>query len=81
MGWAGHVACMDEECIQDFGGKTRKKETTRHRWKDNIMMDLGEMKCCNMAWIDLAQDRDQWRAHVNTVMNLRATKKCSKILE
>jgi hypothetical protein len=34
-------------------------------------MDLIEIGCDGMEWIDLAQDRDQWRAHVNTVMNLR----------
>jgi hypothetical protein len=36
-------------------------------WVDNIRMDLGEMGCDGVDWID----RDQWRAHVNTVMNLR----------
>jgi hypothetical protein len=39
----------------------------RRRWVDNIKMDLREL---GMDWIDLAQDRDQWRALVNTVMNL-----------
>jgi hypothetical protein len=43
----------------------------RRRWEDNIRMDLRETGCGGMDWIDLAQDRDQWRAHVNTVMNLR----------
>jgi hypothetical protein len=38
---------------------------------DNIKMDLGEIELNDMDWIDLAQDRDQWRALVNTVMNLR----------
>jgi hypothetical protein len=41
------------------------------RWEDNIRMDLREIGWGNMDWIDLAQDRDQWRALVNTVMNLR----------
>jgi hypothetical protein len=41
----------------------------RHRWVDNIKMDLGGWN--GMDWIDLAQDRDQWRTLVNTVMNLR----------
>jgi hypothetical protein len=43
----------------------------RRRWADNIKMDLGEIRWGGMEWIDLAQDRDQWRALVNTVMNLR----------
>jgi hypothetical protein len=43
----------------------------RRRWVDNIKMDLGEMGWDGVYWIDLALDRDQWRALVNTVMNLR----------
>jgi hypothetical protein len=42
----------------------------RRRWVDNIKMDLRETGFDGMDWIDLAQDRDQWRALVNTVMNL-----------
>jgi hypothetical protein len=40
------------------------------RWEDNIRMNLREIGWGGMDWIDLAQDRDQWRALVNTVMNL-----------
>jgi hypothetical protein len=64
----------EEECIQDIGGKTRMKETTRKnrsRWVDNIKMELREIGWDGMVWIDLAQDTDQWRALVNAVMNLR----------
>jgi len=43
----------------------------RHRWEDNIKMDLQEKGCGGMDWIDLAQDRDRWRAFVNAIMNLR----------
>jgi hypothetical protein len=43
----------------------------RRRWVDNIKIDLREIGWNGMEWIDLAQDRDQWRAHMNTVMNLR----------
>jgi hypothetical protein len=43
----------------------------RRRWEDNIKMDLREIGWDGMDWIDLAQDRDQWRALANTVMNLR----------
>jgi hypothetical protein len=42
----------------------------RHRWVDNIKMDLREIGWVDMNWIDLAQNRDQWRALVNTLMNL-----------
>jgi hypothetical protein len=44
---------------------------SRRRWEDNIKTDLRGIGWCDMDWIDLAQDRDQWRALVNTVMNLR----------
>jgi hypothetical protein len=43
----------------------------RRRWEDNIRMDLREIGWGGMDWIDVAKDRDQWRAVVNTVMNLR----------
>jgi hypothetical protein len=43
----------------------------RRRWEDNIRMDLRETGWDDMDWIDLAQYRDQWKAVVNTVMNLR----------
>jgi len=44
---------------------------TRHRWEGNIKMDLQELGCEGMDWIELTQDRDRWRALVNAVMNLR----------
>jgi hypothetical protein len=43
----------------------------RRRWEDNIWMDLREIGFGDMDWIHLTQDRDRWRAVVNTVMNLR----------
>jgi len=43
----------------------------RHRWEDNIKMDLKYVGCADMDWIKLAQDRDRWRALENAVMNLR----------
>jgi hypothetical protein len=44
---------------------------SRRRWVDNIEMDLRQIGWNGMDWIDLAQDRDQWTALVNMVMNLR----------
>ena len=41
----------------------------RHRWKDSIKMDLQEVGCGRMDWIDLAQNRDRWQAFVNAIMN------------
>jgi hypothetical protein len=55
-------------------GKPEGKRTLRNRrrrWVDNIKMDIREMGWGGMDWIDLTQDRDQWRALVNMVMNLR----------
>jgi len=43
----------------------------RHRWEHNIKLNLQEVKCKGMDWIDLAQDKERWRALVNVVMNLR----------
>jgi hypothetical protein len=43
----------------------------RRRWEDNIMMDLQEVECGGVDWIELAQDRNRWRALLNVVMNLR----------
>jgi hypothetical protein len=43
----------------------------RRRWEDNIKMDLQEVRCRGMDWIELAQDRDRWLVVVNVVMNLR----------
>jgi len=43
----------------------------RRRWEDNIKKDLQEVECWTMNWIELAEDRDRWRALVNAVMNIR----------
>jgi hypothetical protein len=45
----------------------------KHRWEDNINMDLQEVGCGGVDWIEVAQDRDRWRALVNTVMNLQVS--------
>jgi len=55
-------------------GRTEEKRPLRRprcRWEDNIKMDLQEVGCGCVDWIELAQDRDRWRALVNAVMNLR----------
>jgi hypothetical protein len=76
MRWAGHVARMGEKrnAYRILVGKPKGKRPLgrpRRRWVDNIKMDLKEMRWDGIDWIDLAQDRDRWRALVNTVMNLR----------
>jgi hypothetical protein len=76
MRWEGHVACTGERrCVYTvLVGKHEGKSTLgrpRRRWEDNIKMDLQEVKFRGMYWIELAQDRDRWRALVNAVMNLR----------
>jgi hypothetical protein len=43
----------------------------RHRWEDNIRMDLQEVECGCVDWMELALDRDRWRVLVSVVMNLR----------
>jgi hypothetical protein len=45
----------------------------RRRWDDNIKMDIQEVRCGGMDWMDLAQGRDRWRALLNAVMNIRAS--------
>jgi hypothetical protein len=53
------------------GPKVRSLGRPRRRWEDNIKMDLREIGIDEMNWIQLAQDRVQWRTSVNTKMNLR----------
>ena len=53
----------------------------RRSWEDNIKMDLQEVGCEGMNCIDVAQDRDRWRALVNAVMNLLGSIKCRELLD
>jgi hypothetical protein len=74
--WAVHVARMGEgRCVyRILVGRSeckRKLGRPRRRWENNIKMDLRETGIDGVNWIQLAQDRVQWRACVNTVMNLR----------
>jgi len=74
--WAWHVPGRggNEKCIQYFvwkPGRKRPRGIPRRRWEDNIIMDLREKVREVVDCIHLAQDRDQFWALVNTVMNLR----------
>jgi hypothetical protein len=74
--WAGHVACMEEGRVV-FGALVGRPEgkislgRPRRRCEDNIKLDLGELRIDVANWIQLAQDRVQWRAFLNSIMNLR----------
>jgi len=76
--WAGHVARMGErrDVYRLLVGKPEGKRPLggpRCRWEDNIKMDLQEVGCGGVDWIELAQDRYRRRARVNAVMNLRVS--------
>jgi hypothetical protein len=76
MRWAGHVARMREKRngYMILVGKPEGKRPLgrpRRRWAENIKTDLREIGLGGVDWITLVQDRDQWRALVNRVMNLR----------
>ena len=76
MRWAGHVARMGEGrgVYRVLVGKPvgrRPLGRPRHRWENNITMDLREVGCGCVDWMELAQDRESWRALVSAVMNLR----------
>jgi hypothetical protein len=76
MRWAGHVARMGEgigvyRVLVWKPEDKRPLERPRRRWEDNIKLDLRETGIDRANWIQLAQDRVQWQAFVNTIMNLR----------
>jgi hypothetical protein len=62
---------VGERCLQGFGWEARPLGRSRRRWEDNIKLYLREVGIDGAKWIQLAQDRVQWRGCVNTVMNLR----------
>jgi hypothetical protein len=75
MRWAGYVARMGEKrgAYRIFVGRPEGRRPLgrpRRTWEDNIKIDLQDVGW-GMDWIELAQDRDRWRALVNAVMNLR----------
>jgi hypothetical protein len=59
----------------------RPLERSRLRWENNIKMDYQEAECKGMDWINMAQDRDRWRALVNAVMNPSGSIKCGEFLD
>jgi len=76
MRWAGNVARMRERrnVYRVLVGNPEAKRPlgkSRRRWEDNIKMDLQDVGCDGMDWIELAQDRDRWRSLVNGLMILR----------
>jgi hypothetical protein len=76
MRWAGRVAQIWEKrnAYRLLVGKPEGKTPLgrpRHRWEDNIRMDLREVGWSDVDWIGLAQDKKRWRALVNSVLNLR----------
>jgi hypothetical protein len=76
MRWAGHVTRMGDKrnAYRILMGKPEGRRSLgrpRRWWVNNIKIDFREIGWDDMDWIDLAQDRDQWRALVHTVMNLR----------
>jgi hypothetical protein len=76
MRWVSHVARFGEKrnACRLLVGKPEGKRSLgrpRCRWVDNITVDLGEVGWCDVDWIGLAQDRNRWRALVNSVLNLR----------
>jgi hypothetical protein len=77
MRWAGHVARRGKKknAYRILVGKPEGKRPLgrpRCMFVNNIKMDLREIEFGGMDWIDVAQDRDQWRALVDTVMKLRS---------
>jgi hypothetical protein len=76
MRWAGHVVCMGEVrgAYNILVGRPEGRTPLgrpRRRWEDNIKMHLREIWFGDVDWIHWAQNRDRWRALVNTMMNLR----------
>ena len=85
MRWAGHVALMGQGrgVYRVLVGKPEgKRPLGRPRciWEDNIKMDFQEVRGGCGDWMELAQDRDSWRALVSTVMNLRVPKNAGNFL-
>ena len=76
LGWAGHVVRMEEgrsafRILTGTPTGKRRLGKPRHRWEDNIRMDLNEIGIHTRNWVNLVEDKDYWRARVNVALNLR----------
>jgi hypothetical protein len=85
MRWAGHVVRLGEKrnAYMILVGKPEGRRPLgrpRCRWVDNIKMDLREIGWGGVHWIDLTQDRDQWRTLMNMAMNLQVPSNAGKFL-
>jgi hypothetical protein len=84
MRWAVHIARIRKKrnayrlLVGKPDGK-RPLERPRRRWVDNIRMDIGEVGWGGVEWIGVAQDRNRWRALVNSVLNLRVPCNAGKL--
>jgi hypothetical protein len=86
MRWVGHVARMGERrgVYRVLAWKSERKRPLgrpRRRWEDNIKMNLQEVGCGGMDWMERAQDDDRWRALVTAVRNLSGSTKCGEFLD
>jgi hypothetical protein len=82
---AGHVTIMGQKMnayriLVEKPERKRPLGGLRLRWEDNIKINFREIGCGGMDWINVAQCRDQWKALVNTVMNLRIPQNVGKFL-
>jgi hypothetical protein len=70
--WVGHVALTEgkKNVMMWKPEERRPLGSPRHKWEDNIIMDLKSIEWEGVDWLYMAQDRDRWWAFVNTVMNL-----------
>jgi hypothetical protein len=85
MGWVGHIAYTRKRrgVNRIFMGNPKGKKPlgkSRRGWEGNIKMKLQAMRCEGMDVIELAQDRDRWRAFVNAIMNLQVPYSTGKFL-
>jgi hypothetical protein len=85
MRWAGHVSCINvmENASKILVGNPEGNGPLgrpSHRWENNSRLNLREIGGEDVDWIHLAQDRDQWWAGVNTVVNIQVPKKVGNFL-
>ena len=84
MGWSCSAYGGDERCVQGWWGKPKGKRPLgrpRRRWEDNMKMNLQEVRCGGMDWIELAQDRDRCRNTYECGIEPSGSIKCGEILD